>query len=157
MDKPVANPMSGAQDIRRAVQESGKVVEVGAQRRSAANYQRAKDFIASGEFGDIVGVEMTWNVNQPGRWRRPELVEKLREEDTNWKLFLGNLPFEPFNPRKYVEYRLFWPYSSGIPDQCMVHQFDTVHWFTGLPHPPSPLPNARVYPCHHHPTTRTTT
>jgi len=44
--------MSDAQDIRRAVQETGKIVQIGTQRRSAANYQRAKEFIASGEFGD---------------------------------------------------------------------------------------------------------
>ncbi len=145
IEKPLAHTMSDAQDIRRAVQETGKVVQVGTQRRSAANYQRAKDFIAAGEFGDIVSVEMTWNVNQPGRWRRPALVEKLREEDTDWKLFLGNLPFEAFDPRKYIEYRLFWPYSSGIPDQWMVHQIDTVHWFTGLPHPRSVTANGGIY------------
>jgi hypothetical protein len=39
-----------------------------------------------------------------------------------------NRPFEPFDPRKYLEFRLFWPYSSGIPDQWLVHQIDTVHW-----------------------------
>jgi predicted dehydrogenase len=148
IEKPLAHTMSDAQDIRRAVQESGKIVQVGTQRRSAANYQRAKDFIGSGELGDIVSVEMTWNVNQPGRWRRPGLVEKLREEDTDWKLFLGNLPFEKFDPRKYIEYRLFWPYSSGIPDQWMVHQIDTVHWFTGLPHPRSVVANGGVYLWH---------
>src|SRR6266481_3394801 len=145
IEKPLAHTMSDAQDIRRAVEQSGKIVQVGTQRRSAGNYQRAKDFIASGEFGVIVSVEMTWNVNQPGRWRRPALVEKLREEDTDWKLFLGNLPFEAFDPRKYIEYRLFWPYSSGIPDQWMVHQIDTVHWFTGLPHPRSVVANGGVY------------
>ncbi len=145
IEKPLANTVGDAQDIRRAVHESGKIVQIGTQRRSAANYQRAKEFIASGEFGDIVNVEMTWNVNQPGRWRRPALVEKLKEGDTDWKLWLGNRPFEPFNPRKYVEFRLFWPYSSGIPDQWMVHQIDTVHWFTGLPHPRSVVANGGIY------------
>src|SRR5438876_5788420 len=145
IEKPLANTMSDAQDIRRAVEETGKIVQIGTQRRSAANYQRAKEFIASGEFGDIVNVEMTWNVNQPGRWRRPALVEKLREEDTDWKLFLGNRPFEKFDPRKYVEFRLFWPYSSGIPDQWMVHQIDTVHWFSGLPRPRSVVANGGIY------------
>src|SRR6266851_4119888 len=148
IEKPLANTVGDAQDIRRAVHESGKIVQIGTQRRSAANYQRAKEFIASGEFGDIVNVEMTWNVNQPGRWRRPALVEKLKEGDTDWKLWLGNRPFEPFNPRKYVEFRLFWPYSSGIPDQWMVHQIDTVHWFTGLPHPRSVVANGGIYLWH---------
>src|SRR5499433_1430435 len=145
IEKPLANTMSDAKGIRNAVKETGRVVQIGTQRRSAENYQRAKEFIDAGQFGDIVAVEMSWNVNQPGRWRRPALVEKLREEDTDWKRWLGNRPFEPFNPRKYVEYRLFWPYSSGIADQWMVHQIDTVHWFTGLPHPRSVVANGGVY------------
>jgi predicted dehydrogenase len=145
IEKPLANTMSDAKDIRAAVKETGRIVQIGTQRRSAENYQRAKEFIGSGEFGDIVAVEMTWDVNQPGRWRRPSLVEKLREEDTDWKLWLGNRPFEKFDPRKYVEFRLFWPYSSGIPDQWMVHQIDTVHWFAGLAHPRSVVANGGIY------------
>jgi len=145
IEKPLANTMSDAKDIRAAVKETGRIVQIGTQRRSAENYQRAKEFIGSGSFGDIVSVEMTWNVNQPGRWRRPALVEKLREEDIDWKRWLGNRPFEKFDPRKYVEFRLFWPYSSGIPDQWMVHQIDTVHWFTGLAHPRSVAANGSVY------------
>jgi len=148
IEKPLANTMSDAKDIRRAVAETGRVVQIGTQRRSAENYQRAKEFIGAGKFGDIVAVEMSWNVNQPGRWRRPALVEKLREEETDWKRWLANRPFEPFNPRKYVEFRLFWPYSSGIADQWMVHQIDTVHWFTGLPHPRSVVANGGVYLWH---------
>ena len=104
--------------------------------RSAAArraYQKADEYIQSGKFGDIVMVEMTWNVNQPGRWRRPDVVPLLKEEDTDWKRYLINRPHEPFDARKYLEFRLFWPYSSGIPDQWLVHQIDTVHWFTGLP------------------------
>ncbi len=148
VEKPLANTMSDAKDIRAAVKETGRIVQIGTQRRSAENYQQAKQFIDSGGFGDIVAVEMTWNVNQPGRWRRPSLVEKLREADTDWKRWLGNRPFEKFDPRKYVEFRLFWPYSSGIPDQWMVHQIDTVHWFTGLPHPRSVVANGGIYLWH---------
>ncbi len=51
----------------------GKIVQIGSQRRSGANYHAANDFIKSGKFGPIKMVELTWNVNQPGRWRRPEL------------------------------------------------------------------------------------
>ena len=53
-----------------------------------------------------------------------------------------------WDPRKYLEYRLFWPYSSGIPDQWMVHQIDTVHWFTGLPRPRSVVANGGIYQWH---------
>jgi predicted dehydrogenase len=69
----------------------------------------------------------------------------LKEEDTDWKRYLLNYPYEPFDARKYLEFRLFWPYSSGIPDQWLVHQIDTVHWFTGLPHPRSVVANGGIY------------
>lgn len=145
VEKPLANTMADARAIRQAVKETGKIVQIGTQRRSEPVYQRAYEYIRSGKFGEIVMVEMSWNVNQPGRWRRPELVKKLREQDTDWKRFLLNRPAEAFDPRKYLEFRLFWPYSSGIPDQWLVHQIDTVHWFTGLPRPRSVVANGGIY------------
>jgi predicted dehydrogenase len=91
----MANTMADARELRSAVKDTDKIVQIGTQRRSATNYQRASEFVRSGQFGDIVAVEMTWNVNQPGRWRRPELAATLREEDTDWKRFLINRPQGP--------------------------------------------------------------
>jgi len=145
VEKPLAHNMPDARAIRQAVHDSGRIVQIGTQRRSSPVYQAAYDYIRSGKFGEIVSVLMTWNVNQPGRWRRPKLVAGLREEQVDWKRFLLNNPPEPFDPRKYVEFRLFWPYSSGIPDQWMVHQIDTVHWFTGFPRPRSVVANGGIY------------
>ena len=145
VEKPMANTMEDARALRKAVKDTGKIVQIGTQRRSAKNYQQAHEYLKSGKFGDIVAVEMTWNVNQPGRWRRPGLVDKLRQEDTDWNRYLLNRPKEAFDPRKYLEFRLFWPYSSGIPDQWLVHQIDTVHWFTGYPRPRSVVANGGIY------------
>ena len=145
VEKPMANTMADARAIRKAVKETGKIVQIGTQRRSSPKYQQAYEYLKSGQFGDLVMAEMTWNVNQPGRWRRPKLVDQLREQDTDWKRYLLNRPSEPFNARKYLEFRLFWPYSSGIPDQWLVHQIDTVHWFTGLPRPRSVVANGGIY------------
>jgi len=145
VEKPFANTMSDARAALKLVSGSKQIVQVGTQRRSTPNYMRANEFLKSGKFGDIVMAEMTWNVNQPGRWRRPDVVPQLREQDTDWKRFLINRPYEPFDARKHLEFRLFWPYSSGIPDQWMVHQIDTVHWFTGYDHPASVVANGGIY------------
>jgi predicted dehydrogenase len=145
VEKPTAHTMPDARAFLKAVNEGKQVIAVGTQRRSTPSYIAASEYIKSGKFGDIVMVEMSWNVNQPGRWRRPDVVPLLKEEDTDWKRYLLNLPHEPFDARKYLEFRLFWPYSSGIPDQWLVHQIDTVHWFTGLPHPRSVVANGGIY------------
>lgn len=145
VEKPFAETMEDARAARKAVEECGKIVQIGSQRRSAPNYQAANDYIRSGKFGKVTMVEMCWNVNQPGRWRRPALVSQCFEKDTDWKRFLLNRPYEKWDPRKYLEYRLFWPYSSGIPGQWMSHQLDTVHWFTGCNHPRSVAANGGIY------------
>jgi predicted dehydrogenase len=144
-EKPLAETMEDNRAVLKAVKASGKIVQIGSQRRSGGNYHAAADYIKSGKFGPIVMVELMWNVNQPGRWRRPDLVANLKESDVDWKRYLMNRPMVPFDPRKYLEYRLFWPYSSGIPGQWMSHQIDTVHWFSGLPHPRSVVANGGIY------------
>ena len=145
VEKPFAETMADARAARAAIEKSGIIVQVGSQRRSAPNYHAAKDYIDSGKFGDIVMVEMTWNVNQPARWRRFDEVKLLKEEDTDWERFLMNRPYQPFDPRKYLEFRLFWPFSSGIPGQWMAHQIDTVHWFSGYDYPRSVAANGGIY------------
>jgi len=145
VEKPTAHTMPDARKFLAAVKKSDRIVQIGTQRRSTPSYMKAAEYIKSGKFGEIVMVEMTWNVNQPGRWRRPDVVPLLKEEDTDWKRYLLNRTMVPFDARKYLEFRLFWPYSSGIPDQWLVHQIDTVHWFTGLPHPRSCVANGGIY------------
>ncbi len=144
-EKPFAETMDDNNAALAAVKQAGKIVQIGSQRRSGPNYKAAAKFFGEGKFGPITMVELTWNVNQPGRWRRPDLVASIREQDTDWKRFLINRPFEAWDPRKYLEYRLFWPYSSGMPGQWMSHQIDTVHWFSGLAHPRSVVANGGIY------------
>lgn len=144
-EKPFAETMEDNRAALKAAKASDRIIQIGSQRRSGPNYHAAANFIQSGQFGDVTMVELTWNVNQPGRWRRPDLVGKCFEKDLDWKRYLLNRPYENFDPRKYLEYRLFWPFSSGLPGQWMSHQIDTVHWFTGLKHPRSVVANGGVY------------
>ncbi|RXK61675.1 Gfo/Idh/MocA family oxidoreductase [Lacibacter luteus] len=145
VEKPFAETMEDNRAALKVIKASNRIIQIGSQRRSGSNYHAANDFIRSGKFGPITMVELTWNVNQPGRWRRPALLAQLKQEDTDWNRFLMNRPKDDFDVRKYLEYRLFWPYSSGLPGQWMSHQIDTVHWFSGLAHPRSVVANGGIY------------
>ena len=145
VEKPFAETMEDNRAALKAIKGSNRIIQIGSQRRSGENYHAANDFIKSGKFGDITMVELTWNVNQPARWRRADLVKQLKKEDTDWKRYILNRPDEGWDPRKYLEFRLFWPLSSGLPGQWMSNQIDTVHWFTGLKHPRSVVSNGGIY------------
>ena len=154
-EKPMAEDMYSANMLLDAVNAKrkagfapGAVLQIGSQRRSGPAYHAAKAFLESGRFGKLTYVDLCWNVNQNRRWRRDEkLVASLKQEDTDWNLWL--LDRDPaeyaFDPRKYLEFRLFWPFSSGIPGQWMCHQIDTVGWFTGLHHPLSAVASGGTY------------
>ena len=145
VEKPFAETMEDNRYALKTIKATDRIVQIGSQRRSGENYNAAANFIKEGKFGPVTMVELSWNVNQPGRWRRLAQVAQLKEEDTDWKRFLLNRPYESFDARKYLEFRLFWPYSSGLVGQWMSHQIDTVHWFTGFPHPRSVVANGGIY------------
>ena len=154
-EKPLAEDMYSANMLKDAVDAKrkagfapGAVLQIGSQRRSGRSYQAAKEYINSGAFGDISYVDLRWNVNQPRRWRRSEkLIQSLKQEDIDWDLWLLDRDPKsyPFDPRKYLEFRLFWPFSSGTPGQWMCHQIDTVAWFTGHAYPTSAVSSGGLY------------
>ena len=125
-EKPMANVLEEAKVVRDAVRSRGLVVQIGTQHRSEP-YQRAvKGWISSGALGRVSKAEIVWNYHGP-RWRgRPE-VNQIREEDTDWRKWLLNKPYRPFDPRAYFEFRLYREFSSGIPDQWMSHGIDMIH------------------------------
>ena len=91
-------------------------------------------------------VDLVWNVNQPGRWRRRALVEVCREADTDWKRYLLNRPPEPWDPAEVPRSSACsGPIPPGIPGQWMAHQIDTVHWFPGFSYPRSAVTNGGIY------------
>jgi len=60
----------------------------------------------------------------PGRWRRPAVVEKLREADTDWKLFVGNRPVRKNSIRANT--------SSSVCSGRTHLEFRTNGWFHRL-------------------------
>lgn len=91
VEKPFAETMDDNRAALKAIKDTDRIVQIGSQRRSGVNYAAAADYIQKGKFGPITMVELTWNVNQPGRWRRSALVALCKEEDTveGWKKKLG--------------------------------------------------------------------
>jgi predicted dehydrogenase len=145
VEKPLAHFLDDALEVRKAVLASKRVVQLGTQRRSSPRTLAAAELLRSGKLGEVVAVDLTWNVNQSKRWRREEEVRQLKEEETDWKRFLLHLPAESFDARKELEFRLFWPYSSGIPDQWMSHLIDLVPLLTGDPFPKSCVASGGIH------------
>src|SRR5579864_8485334 len=146
-EKPMGNVLEEVKAARDAVLARNLIVQIGTQHRSEAYQIAARDMIRSKALGDITKYEIEWNYHGP-RWRgRPE-VKEIREQDTDWRAWLMNKPYRPFDPQLYFEFRLYKEFSSGIPDQWMSHAIDLVHWFMGDNYPVSVVSHGGVFAWH---------
>ena len=146
-EKPMANDLAEAKAARDAVLAHDVVVQIGSQHRSEPYQIATKQLIDTGVLGEVSKVEVVWNYHGP-RWRGRKEVSQIREEDTDWRKWLRNKPYRPFDPRAYFEFRLYRDFSSGIADQWMSHASDLVHYFMDDNFPKSVVAHGGVFAWH---------
>jgi len=126
VEKPFGCDFNQIKLARDAIKKSGVIVQMGTQRRSLGAPWAGRDFVKQGHLGKVSYVEISDTLCQP-RWRIPGSEQSLTKRDTNWNEFLCYTPKIPFDARKYREFRLFWPFSTGIFCQWMSHPIDLVN------------------------------
>lgn len=148
-EKPMAENVEEAKLARSAVRSSKCVVQMGSQWVSDPIQIKVRDIVRSGRLGQITKIEQVWNDNNP-RWHIPDDPDVLaiREEDTDWNRWLLGKPYEPFNARKYFEFRIFREYSGGITSQWMSHGSGLVHFYTDTAIPDSMVANGGIFGWH---------
>ena len=126
IEKPFGCDFDQIRSARKVIEKSDRVVQIGTQRRSHGVPWAAREFVRTGGLGKVSYVEISQPLFQQ-RWRVPGAADALTENDTNWKEFLLYTPQTDFDARRYREFRLFWPYSTGVFCQWMSHMIDLVN------------------------------
>ena len=144
-EKPFANVLADAKECRSVVKASKQVVQIGSQHRTQPYQVAVRDILRSNRIGPIVRIEQEWNVNEPRWHQRQKAIQELRREDTDWNRWLLGKPDRPFDPRVYLEFRLFKDFSGGIFDQWMSHASDLVHLWTDSTHPVSCVATGGIF------------
>lgn len=132
VEKPFATEIGEARDALDAAIESGRVVQVGTQRRSEPMWRGAAKAIQSGMLGKISRIEIGWNDVNP-RWNKGNF--DLKESDVDWRRYLMNKPYRPFDPHQYREWQLYRDFTNGPFALLGVHFYDVVHWYMNDPFP----------------------
>ncbi len=145
-EKPMAIDVDEAKYARETVLASKQVVQMGSQWVSEPVQRKVREIIRSGKIGQITKIEQVWNDNGP-RWHDPDrqTVKDIRPEDTDWNRWLLGKPYEPFDPWKYFEFRIFRQYSGGITSQWMSHAIGLVHFYTDTAIPDSMVAHGGIF------------
>jgi predicted dehydrogenase len=125
VEKPVTHSMEEGAALQKAVDDSGRVVQVGMQQRSWPHYFEAKSIIESCELGQITYIRTYWYQNHLGREKSVAGVDLSK---LDWKLWLGNAPQREADARRFAQWRWFWDYGGGSLTDLFAHWVDVVHW-----------------------------
>ncbi len=97
-------------DIKKAVEKSNCVFQVGHQRHYSELYRNAKERIDDDEIGPITLIRGQWHRNSEDR--RP-CIDPKKDRLVNW--------------------RVYSEFTGGLLSEFGAHQIDVVNWFLGSP------------------------
>lgn len=130
-EKPLTYTVEEGLSIARAVEKSGKVLQVGSQGVSSPAEQRAHQMIQEGRLGRVTMIRANYNRNSAsGAWIYP-IPPDATPETVNWQKFLGPAPRRPFDLARFFRWRCYQEYSGGIATDLFVHLCTTIHRLMG--------------------------
>ena len=123
-EKTMTWSIAEAEECLAAAKKSDRVIQVGLQHQSSGAFADAKKWITDGMLGKITQVESWMSRNSPhgkGQWVRA-VPSDCNAQNVNWSAFLNGRADRPFDPYKFINWRLFWEFSGGNITENMVHQ-----------------------------------
>ena len=131
VEKPLTHDPAEGPKVIEARRRTNRIVQVGMQQRSMPQFQKANEILRSGQLGAIHKVHLTWNRNTPRAARYPTRIDPAT---VDWKAWLGDAPYIPFDDYKLRQWRWYWSFGGGLFTDLMVHFVDVAHWFLDLDH-----------------------
>jgi predicted dehydrogenase len=114
-EKTMCYRVDEARRLARQVVETGRVFQVGLQRRANPIYQQAAAMVRSGVLGTITAIKAQWHRNN--NWRRPVPVPRTDPR------FAGL--------ERRLNWRLYRDSSDGLMSELGSHQLDVANWLLG--------------------------
>ncbi|HNR41343.1 MAG TPA: Gfo/Idh/MocA family oxidoreductase [Bacteroidales bacterium] len=123
VEKCISHSIIEGQKMVEAAMKYERIVQCGTLNRSARYGLTARDYIRSGELGDVVTVNAMELTDGP--------VPFVEKEDTgapstiDWDLWLGPAPKVPYNVSRNKSWAYYWDYAGGYAfGQGVIHQAD---------------------------------
>jgi predicted dehydrogenase len=133
VEKPLAMDMRELISAVDAVKRSDRIVQCGTQVRSWAPSVAGRAFVASGGLGKLFKIEQSRNSVHP--YWDSNAARKVAESDVDWKAFLMNRKYRPWDADQYAGWMGYREFSRGPHTQFMAHFVDLLHFVTGASYP----------------------
>ena len=142
IEKPIAMNIAELNAAYDAVKEAKAIVQHGTHGRSRQGAESARQFVQSGKLGKVLRVEESRSFYNPywNGYRGPE-----KEKETDWKAFLMNVAYRPFDSDQHGAWMGYRDFSTGPIGGWMSHFSDLTHFITGCGFPTSAVAQGGIY------------
>jgi predicted dehydrogenase len=132
VEKTISHSIFEGQQMIKAAMKYERILQCGTQNRSADYALTARDYIKSGELGDIVAVHVRELLDGPVPFNEKE--DTKAPDTIDWDMWLGPAPKVPFNIPRNKSWVYYWDYSGGsVTSGGSIHQLDLARLILGNP------------------------
>lgn len=122
VEKPMANSISEAMLMEKAVDRYQKVLTVNQWQRSGQHWQDAVEYIKTGKLGKVGRVK-AWSYTRKDEL--PVVPDSPTPEGVDYDMWLGPARKRPFNKQRFhYNHRYYWDYAGGLMCDWGVHMLD---------------------------------
>ena len=133
VEKPTSHNIWESRKMVEAARKYGRIVQVGAQNRSAPYCHKAFDYIRSEAFGSVHFARV---INSKERGAIGKKPDGEPPAGVDYDMWLGPAPNRPFNPNRFhYNWHWFWDFSGGDIINDGVHQMDIARWLIDKDYP----------------------
>ena len=123
VEKCVSFTIGEGQKMIEAAMKYERILQCGTQNRSAAYNFKARDYIKSGELGQIVAVDVMELDEGPVPFKEKE--DMPAPDTIDWDMWLGPAPKVPYSISRNKSWLYYWDYSGGNElSNGAIHQID---------------------------------
>ncbi len=129
-EKPMVHAIEEGYDVIKAQKKNKVVFQVGSQGLSSLGNEKAKELLQDGAIGQLNYAEGFWARNSPtGAWQY-KIPEDASPATVDWKRFLKDYDYIPFDPLRFFRWRNYLDYGTGMAGDLFVHLFSSLHFIT---------------------------
>ncbi|MFH1924208.1 MAG: Gfo/Idh/MocA family oxidoreductase [Planctomycetota bacterium] len=128
VEKPLTLTIDEGKLMRRVVDQTGRVVQVGSWQRSDHRFRLAVELVRQGRIGKLERVDVVLGKNKTGG----PFPTDDPPRHLNWDLWQGQTPDVPYiEERCHYTFRWWYEYSGGQMTDWGAHHLDIAQWGIG--------------------------
>jgi predicted dehydrogenase len=145
LEKPASHNLTETYALKKAVEESGIVFQLGHQHRQTQSFITAREIVQKNVLGHISLTQANTNRNNDGGAWQYNMYEEFPDSSIRWNQYIGEYRGLPFSRELFFRWRKYWKFGSGLTGDLLSHDYDRINCLLEMGIPASVSASGGIY------------